>query len=47
MRMRTERVTTLVTVLSLTLLALNPIAEAEVLVTEEASSGDQGTEDGE
>jgi hypothetical protein len=43
MRIRTQRVTTLVTVLSLTLLALNPAAEGQALVTEES---DQPTEDG-
>lgn len=50
MRIRTERVTTLVTVLSvlsLTLLALDPSANAQGLVAEEASSGDPVNEDGE
>ena len=47
MRLRTERVTTLVTVLSLTLLALDPSVHAQGLVAEEASSGDQVNEDGE
>lgn len=47
MRIRTERVTTLVTVLSLTLLALDPTANGQGLVAEETSSGDQVNEDGE
>lgn len=46
MRIRSDRLSTLVAVLSLTLLAVNPVASADTGHLQNPSANDQATEDG-